>query len=162
MPSAQSFYLFVLFTACLLLVIALYVEFHLGIAPCPLCVLQRFAFGGVAITALFAYVHHPRRFGKIIYAISCFIFCLCGIGLASRQIWLQHHPLNPNAPCLPGLSYLIQTFSLSDAIQLALRGTIDCGRVNWELFGLSMAEWALLYFILFATLMILVACVKEE
>lgn len=152
-PSFQSIYLFILIMTCILLVVALYVEFNLGIHPCPLCVLQRFAFGGIAIVALFATIHcHPRCLGRIFYAIFTVLFSMLGMCLSSRQIWLQHQPLDPNNPCLPGLTYLIKTFSFCHGLMLALRGTIDCGRVDWVLCGFSMAEWAFLFFAFFAIL----------
>lgn len=144
---------------CLLLCIiafafGYYVEYSLGIAPCSLCTLQRFAFAGVTLFVLIAAVHNPRYVGTVIYAIITLLFCLLGMLFAGRQIWLQHQPENLHAPCLPGLDYLIKTMPFHKAIQLAFNGSLECGRIDWTMFGFTMAEWSFALFLLFAVLML--------
>src|SRR5690625_6405050 len=55
--------------ACaLLLAIALYMEYVMGLIPCPLCMTQRVFVLLVGVFALLAVVHHPRRWGRRVYA----------------------------------------------------------------------------------------------
>ena len=53
-------------------------------------------------------------------------------------------------PCGPGLDYLRELLPLGGVIRTVLTGSGECARVDWTLFGLSMAEWGLVWFVLLA------------
>lgn len=127
----------------LLLLMGFYVEYTDGILPCPLCVLQRFAYGLVGLAALVGVISQSAR---CVSAWSAAVFSLLGAGFAWRQVYLQVQPANPNASCVPGLSYLFHMFPFPKAVQLALTGTADCAKVHWALWGLSMARLSLIAF----------------
>lgn len=145
--SKVRFFWFVLllFVICLLAV-GFYVEYVEGILPCPLCVLQRFAYAGVGLMALLGLLWPYKAWGYRFFAVLALLFSSLGIALATRQVWLQHQVLDPNAPCVPGLRYLFKVFPFTRALEIALRGTTDCGQVTWQLWGFSMAEWSLICF----------------
>lgn len=132
---------------------AVYIQNHYGLAPCPLCMLQRFSMIGIGLSLFIWLIHHPSGWGRFIYGGLCLILSCIGLGLASRQVWLQHQPItNTHASCLPGLSYLFQHMSFGHALKLALHGSQECGSVHWSLFGLSIANWSLLVFALLIVL----------
>ena len=69
-----------------------YLQARVGLAPCPLCVLQRMAYivaGGVALLAL---LHRPRDWGRSLYGGLMSVAILVGGGLAVRQLYLASHP----------------------------------------------------------------------
>lgn len=53
--------------------------------------------------------------------------------------------------CGPGLSYLVETFPLHEALAQVLRGSGDCAeKAGWTFLGLGIPEWALGWFVLLA------------
>lgn len=138
-----------LFAVCMaLLAFALYLQHAAGLEPCPLCILQRYAFIGVAAVALLAAVHGPRQWGARIYAALTGTLALAGGSVAVRQSLLQRFPPKESQSCLPAdLNYLLETFPLSQALPKIFAGSGDCAKVDWRLMGLSVAEWSLVCFL---------------
>jgi disulfide bond formation protein DsbB len=67
-----------------------------------------------------------------------------------RQSLLQRFPAPEPAKCMAGdLDYLLGNLPLAQALPRIFAGTGDCAKVEWSLLGLSIAEWALVWFLLF-------------
>lgn len=136
-----------------------YLEYAKGLEPCPMCMMQRLAFLGVAAIGLIAALHGPqgavRRFYGVLIALPAGI----GGAVATRQIWLQHLPADRVPECGPGWNYMIDAYPLADVIRQALRGTGDCAEVSWTFLGRSIPEWSVIWFALLfiGGLMLLVA-----
>jgi disulfide bond formation protein DsbB len=81
-----------------------------------------------------------------LFGVLSALFCLGGMGIAGRQIWLQHLPEDAKPSCGPGLDYWIQNFPLWDVVKNVLIGTGDCARVDWTFLTLSIAQWSFLWF----------------
>jgi disulfide bond formation protein DsbB len=134
-----------------LLAFALYEQLHVGLVPCPLCIFQRIAFTATGIVFLIAGLHAPRAaFGQRMYAVLALLAALVGVGIAGRHVWIQHLPPDQVPVCGPGLDYLRELLPLSGVIRTVLTGSGECAKVDWTLFGLSMAEWGLVWFVLLA------------
>lgn len=145
----------VVFVACAGLVAgALYLQHVDGQEPCPLCILQRYAFVVAGGIALLAALHDPARTGVAVYASLMSLAALLGGGVAARQTWLQHNP-PAIAECGPGLEAIVDGFPLAEALPLIFKGSGDCSEVKWTWLSLSIAEWALAAFaaILFAAVL---------
>ena len=65
---ARIAYLALSITALGLLGFGLYLQHGVGLEPCPMCIMQRYAFLVVALLALLGGVHGPKRRGSRIYA----------------------------------------------------------------------------------------------
>ena len=135
------------FLACAaLMAFGLYLQHTRGLEPCPLCILQRYAFVVCGVIALIAALHGPGRIGAWIYGFLLVLAAGTGAGIAGRQTWLQHNP--PKAlDCGPDLAYMIDSFPLGEILPKIFKGEGDCAKVVWKLLGLSIPEWALLWFI---------------
>jgi disulfide bond formation protein DsbB len=72
-------------------------------------------------------------------------------------VWLQHTPADKRPSCGPGLDYLLSTFGPFDALARILRGSGECGEVDWRFLGLSIPEWTLGCFIALAIYAIVLA-----
>ena len=72
-----------------ILCIGLLVEFALGLAPCPLCMMQRIWFALAGIVTMIGLTHNPR-WG--IYPLLSALCAMIGGGFAIRQLWLQSLP----------------------------------------------------------------------
>lgn len=128
--------------------LALQVWYHLN--PCPLCILQRVAFMLLAVLFLIAAIlpQFARRFywqPSLIIIVS-----LSGLGVALRQLWLQHLPAGMAPSCGPGLNYLLENFPLSQVTHMVLWGSGECAIVDWRFLGLSMAGWSAICLLGFA------------
>jgi disulfide bond formation protein DsbB len=128
-----------------ILCVGLVVEFALGLAPCPLCMMQRIWFALAGLTALAGLAHNPR-WG--IYPLLSALCALIGGGFALRQLWLQSLPSDQVPSCAPDLSYMIEVFSLGEVLTAMTSGTGDCVAVHGAIPLMSIAGWALLGFAL--------------
>lgn len=144
------------FAACaLLMATAYYMEYVMGLEPCPLCMLQRVAVAGVGVLALVAALHNPRSPAGIrLYSGVIGLFALGGAGLAGRQLWLQSLPEDQVPACGPSVDYLLEAFPLLDVVMIALQGTGDCAKVSWTFLGLSIPGWTLMAFTIFFVMML--------
>ena len=135
-----------------ILCIGLLVEFALGLAPCPLCMMQRIWFALTGIVAWIGLSHNPR-WG--IYPLVSALCAMVGGGFAIRQLWLQSLPADQVPSCGPDLSYMIDAFPLGDLLVAMTSGTGDCAVVHDVIPLMSIAGWSLLGFslLLFASVM---------
>ncbi len=143
---------FQIFLTCIVLVgYALYLQHVAGLEPCPLCILQRFAFICIGLLALVAGIHNPKSWGRHIYAGLVFASADVGASVAGRHTWLQYNP-DPFASCGADLAYTLENFPLSKSLPTIFRGTGSCGSVDWIFLGLSMPAWSMLFLIAIAIL----------
>lgn len=135
-----------------ILCIGLLVEFALGLAPCPLCMMQRIWFALTGIIAWIGLSHNPR-WG--IYPLVSALCAMVGGGFAIRQLWLQSLPADQVPSCGPDLSYMIDAFPLGDLLVAMTSGTGDCAVIHDVIPLMSIAGWSLLGFslLLFASVM---------
>jgi disulfide bond formation protein DsbB len=138
---------FAIFAVCAGLIgYGLYLQHAQNLEPCPLCILQRYAFVLTGLIALVAALHGPRRIGAWIYGVLAILAAGTGAGIAGRQIWLQYNP--PKAfDCGPGLDYMLESFPLTQVLPKLFKGEGDCAKVVWRFLGLSIPEWALVWFV---------------
>lgn len=127
-----------------------FLQYFQGQDPCPLCLVQRGFYYGVGFTFLAGAIHGPGRLGARIYAIVALLFAAGGIATAARHVWLQHLPPGQVPACGPDLFFMLDNLPLGRTLQLLLRGSGQCAEVHWRFLGLSIAEWSLAWFVIFA------------
>ncbi len=125
----------------------LYLQHYQGLEPCPLCILQRYAFVSIVLLALLGGLFNPHGILLKVWSGLVAATAIAGGGVSIRQSWLQHNPPAVST-CGPDLNYMISHFPLSETLPKLFHGEGDCSKVDWTLFGLSMAEWALVCFVL--------------
>lgn len=123
-----------------------YLQYFEGQDPCPLCLVQRGFYYGVAIVCAIAALHLPGRAGIRVYCGTATVLALGGFGVAARQVWLQHLPPDQVPACGPDLFFMMENFPLSRILQKLFLGSGQCAEVNWRFLGLSIAEWSLACF----------------
>ncbi len=136
---------------------ALYLQYVLHLAPCPLCMVQRLAFAVLLVLFIIAALHNPGRFWAKIYAVLIGLFALFGIAVAGRHIWIQHLPKDQVPACGPGLDYMLDNFPMSKVLKELMHGSGECAANEWSFLGLNVPEWALLWFVLLGSWAILIA-----
>ena len=120
---------------------ALALEYTQFLAPCPLCMIQRWGLAPVAAGCLLTLLQPHRLWGALL------VFCgvLAGGITAIRQLFLQW--LGPElAPaCGPPLEYLVSSGAgLQTILDYFWAGNVSCATVQWSLLGLSIPGWSLL------------------
>ncbi|HEX2544615.1 MAG TPA: disulfide bond formation protein B [Ramlibacter sp.] len=135
--------------ACIaLLAFGLYLQHVVGLEPCPMCIVQRYAMVLVAIAAGVTAALRSRGAhiagGALVSLLSLF-----GAFVAARQSWLQWYPPEI-ASCGRDFYGMIETFPLKRAIPMIFRGSGDCTKIDWTFLGGSIANWSFLWFVFFA------------
>ena len=105
-PATRTVFLLAFVAALGLIGAALYLEHVVGLEPCPLCHVQRFAVVLFAALCLLATLQNPQVLGQRIYAVFMLLAASLGIATASRQIWLQGLPEDQLPSCLPPLEFM--------------------------------------------------------
>ena len=151
-----------MFLACAGLVgFALYLQHALGLEPCPMCILQRYAFILVGAIALAAAIHHPALMGRRVYSAVLAVIAATGGGIAIRHVYLEHYP--PKIfDCGADVGFMLESFPLTQALPMIFRGTGDCTKVAWRFLGLSIAEWSLICFITLIIVAIVAAAMRTR
>ena len=141
-------------TACLaMLAFGLYLQHSLGLNPCPMCIVQRYALIFVAVTAGLT-----AASGKKSLQISGVLVMLAGAGfgafVAARQSWLQWYPPEVTT-CGRDFYGMIENFPLNRAIPMIFKGGGDCATIDWTFLGGSIANWSFVIFTLISVLALL-------
>ena len=122
---------------------AQFMEHVLGLAPCPLCLMQRIWVMIAGAVALIALVDRPTRVGYPLLTVAA---ALAGAGFAIRQLYLQSLPPDAIPACGPDLGYLFEAFPFKDVLKAMTFGTGDCAQVM-KVLGVNIATWSLLGFL---------------
>jgi len=134
-----------------------YMQEQLGLEPCPMCILQRYAFIALGVAALIGAIHGraARVYGSLVL-----LFSIAGAGVAIRHSYVQHFPPKGQS-CGTDLMFMLDAFPLTQALPKIFAGTGDCSAVSWTFLGLSIPEWALVWFVIFGALALWV-CVRRQ
>lgn len=155
-PTSRVVFAAVFLTCAGLLGFGLFMQHVIGLEPCPMCILQRYAFVAIGLVGLAGAIHAPATIGTRAYSGLLLLFALLGGGTALRHSFLQRFP-DPSTSCGVELEYLVNTFPLSQALPKIFAGTGECAKVTWRFLGLSTPEWALVWFLIFAAIALWVA-----
>lgn len=140
--------------ACVaMLAFGLYLQHVVGLEPCPMCIVQRYA---LILVALFAGLGAALR-GRgwqIAGASGMLVFSGFGAFVAARQSWLQWYPPEI-ASCGRDFYGMIETFPLKRAIPMIFRGSGDCTKIDWTFLGMSIANWSFVWFVVFGFVAVL-------
>ena len=132
-----------------LLSFALYLQIVEKMLPCPLCVLQRYAFVAVFFSCLIA-LAMPRALHRIGFGLGL-ISALSGVGIASYHVWVL---VNPAVSCgIDPLETGLNKIFLAEALPTFFKADGLCDTPYPPIFGLSIPAWALIWFIIFALIL---------
>lgn len=140
--------------ACIgMLAFGAYLQHVVGLEPCPMCIVQRYALILVAVFTGIAALLRGRA-GQRVAASLALVFSAGGAFTAAKQSQLQWYPPEV-VTCGRDIYGMIETFPLQRALPMIFRGGGDCTKVDWTLFGLSIANWSFIAFAVFAVLLVL-------
>jgi len=145
--SVRKGFLLGFFSTLFALGFVLFLQEQDHLSPCSLCIFQRIVVFALMGIFLFGTLHNPQKNTLKIYLGGGMIISALGLGIALRQVYLQHLPADQVPGCGPGLNFLFQEYSFLDALKAVLQGSGDCAQIQWKFLGLSLANWSAFYFL---------------
>ena len=149
MKTSKPVLLAVALISLALLVFALYLQHGRDMLPCPLCILQRYAFAAVAVICLI-FVLMPRgatRLGANLGALAA----LTGAGIAGWHLWVK---ANPSVSCgIDPLETSLNNIPTAELMPYVFRADGLCTAEYAPILGLSIPQWSLIWFVVFAILL---------
>jgi disulfide bond formation protein DsbB len=135
--------------ACVgLLGFGLYLQHVVGLEPCPMCIVQRYAMTLIGVLSMLGVWvrRHRAQQGLLVLGVL-----MAGFGgfVAARQSWLQWYPPNI-VSCGRDFYGMIEAFPLQRAVPLIFRGSGDCAAIDWTFLGGSIANWSFVAFVAMA------------
>jgi disulfide bond formation protein DsbB len=132
-----------------------YLQNYLGLVPCPMCIVQRYALIGVIVLSALGALGGGQLLIKI---VSWLVFLMAGFGafVAARQSWLQWYPPEV-VSCGRDFYGMIENFPMQRFIPMIFRGSGDCTKVDWAFLGGSIANWS---FVAFSGIMLLMLAIR--
>lgn len=144
MNRTKTLLLFSFFACAGLLGFGLYMQLVLDMLPCPLCVMQRYAFALIGVGSLLALVV-PKFLRGV--AMSSLLFSLTGAGLATYQLWVISQP--PGSCGADPLSGPLNSFFVAQLFPTMFKAIGLCETPYDPILGLSIPAWALVWFTVF-------------
>ncbi len=140
--------------ACVgLLAFGMYLQYVVGLEPCPMCIVQRYALIGVAVFAGLASARGQKGWWMT-WGLLALVAAGFGAFVAARQSWLQWYPPE-TATCGRDFYGMIENYPISRAIPMIFRGSGDCTAVDWTFLGGSIANWSFICFVLIGLALVL-------
>lgn len=135
--------LVIIAAACAALGGAVLFQYVGGLAPCVLCVYQRYPYGAAALLGLAALLLKERQARGMALAFAAFAFVV-DAGIAAFHVGVERHWWEGTAACTGSL--VSGAAGSLDALrqQILNAPVARCDRIPWALFGLSLADYNLL------------------
>lgn len=122
--------------------IALALQRHFHLEPCPLCILQRIALLLLGVAVLLGrFARTPLGWRLVQGSLA-----LAGLGVASWHQFLQQHP-DRYASCAPDLGFALENLGLARTLPLLFRATGSCLENPWTLAGVTFPELSITTFL---------------
>jgi protein dithiol:quinone oxidoreductase len=137
-----------------MLAFGLYLQHVVGLNPCPMCIVQRYALIGVVLVAAVGW----RLRGWDLTLSGLLLALVSGFGgfTAARQSWLQWYPPEI-VTCGRDFYGMVENFPINRAIPMIFKGSGDCTKIDWTFLGGSIANWSFVCFVAFALVGLLIA-----
>lgn len=146
MKTSKPLLLTVAAISLALLGVALYLQHVENMLPCPLCIIQRYAFAAVALICLIS-TALPSAAAKIGAGLGA-LAALCGAGVASWHLWVKAHPA---VSCgIDPLETSLNTIPSAKLLPFVFQADGLCTTEYAPILGLSIPQWSLAWFVVFA------------
>jgi len=142
-PADRRAPLLVLVAGLASLAIAFTSQYWGGLVPCPLCIYQRYPYGVAAVLGLIGLAVAPRSgWLRIVLVVAAVVFFV-DAGIAAFHVGVEQHWWQGLAECTSSLPTGVSAEELKQ--QLLATPVTPCDKVQWSLFGISMAGYNFIY-----------------
>ena len=133
----------VLLGALLALLVALASQYWGGLAPCELCLDQRWALVAAGILATPGIFLETKPKAARIFLLLAGAAALVGAGIAVFHVGVEQHWWQGTSSCTTQIKAGMSAADFEAAILAA--PIVRCDDIAWSLFGISMAGYNILY-----------------
>lgn len=137
----RGFTAFVLAASAVVLGAALLSQYWGGLAPCELCLLQRWPWGVAIVISFIATMVASRRALPWVALLLAAVFVVSG-GLAFYHVGVEQHWFAGPTACSAAATAADTVEALK--AQLLRQQPVRCDEPAWSLWGISLAGWNLL------------------
>ena len=132
----------------------MYLQHVVGLVPCPMCIVQRYALIGVAVFGAFGATWQPGFWRSLCASWLVLLAACFGAFVAARQTWLQWYPPEV-VSCGRDFYGMVENFPPQRWVPMIFKGSGDCSKIDWTFLGGSLANWSFLAFASMVVLMLL-------
>ena len=142
MPSSRNALLSIAAVSLALVGAALYLQHAKDMLPCPLCVIQRYAFLGIVIFSLIgAFANKIKALATL--ALLC---ALGGLGTVGKHLYVLAHP---GFSCgIDPMETLLNKIPTATAMPWLFRADGLCEAAQDTVFGLNVPQWSAVWFVI--------------
>ena len=142
MPRSRSVLLLISLVSFALVGVAVYLQHVHDMLPCPLCVIQRYAFIGIGIAALVGALSGKIRAGAGVALLAA----LGGLGTVGKHLYVL---ANPGFSCgIDPMETTLNTIPTATMMPWLFKAEGLCESATDGLFGLSIPQWSAVWFVL--------------
>jgi len=151
--SARRIFLLAVILVVVAMASALYLQYTVGLPPCPLCVIQRMGYIAAAIFALLAALVARGTLARPLLGMLAMISAVAGGGVAVWHAWLLAYPPE-SLSCGRPFEWFSDDFPLVTWLPKLFRGDGDCLAVDWKFLGLGVPHLSALAFLALTALLV--------
>ena len=142
---------FLLTTSCVALeAVALYFQHGMGLNPCVMCIYERLALFAILVAGMTGF-SAPKFILTRWFALLLGLYgSVKGLTLAIKHTDYQLNPA-PWNQCSPFVEFP-ETLPLNVWFPSVFEASGDCGKIVWQFWGLSMPQWLIAIFAVYAVL----------
>jgi disulfide bond formation protein DsbB len=142
MPSSRNTLLLIAAVSIALVGAALYLQHAKDMLPCPLCVIQRYLFLGIAIFSLIgAFANKIKALATL--ALLC---ALGGLGTVGKHLYVLAHP---GFSCgIDPMETMLNKVPTATMLPWLFRADGLCEAAQDTVLGLNVPQWSAVWFVL--------------
>jgi disulfide bond formation protein DsbB len=142
MPASRKILLLIAAVSLALVGAALYLQHAKEMLPCPLCIIQRYLFLGVAIFSLVGAFTNKLK----LWAGVALLSALGGLGVASKHLYVIAHP---GFSCgIDPMETVLNRIPTATLLPYVFRADGLCEAALDNVLGLSVPQWSALWFVI--------------
>jgi len=142
MPASRKILLLIAAVSLALVGAALYLQHAKDMLPCPLCIIQRYLFLGVAIFSLVGAFADKVKVWTGVALLSA----LGGLGVAGKHLYVLAHP---GFSCgIDPMETVLNKIPTATLLPYVFRADGLCEAALDDVLGLSVPQWSALWFVI--------------
>jgi disulfide bond formation protein DsbB len=142
MPASRKILLLIAAVSLALVGAALYLQHAKDMLPCPLCIIQRYLFLGVAIFSLIGAFASKVKVWTGVALLSA----LGGLGVAGKHLYVLAHP---GFSCgIDPMETVLNKIPTATLLPYVFRADGLCEAALDDVLGLSVPQWSALWFVI--------------
>ena len=141
MTNTRTALFTIAFVALALVGAALYLQHVHDMLPCPLCVLQRYAFLGIALFSLVGALMKKPKVGISLALVSG----IAGLGVVGKHLYVL---ANPGFSCgIDPLTTTLNKIPTATLLPWLFKADGWCEAATDQIIGLSIPQWSAIWFV---------------